>query len=261
MPTLSEQILAAARGRKVHLTEGAPPLVVLRLTNRFDAEIDQDDLANAGILFITEATKEQLTEPTHSGGAFDVEGTVVNLAGEIVGEPGAKLRTNLVRTVDLADLTKAQVFVMGKLHADLKKLGGRGGAPEQACRGRALIAFFKAGVDDAQEDLRSRIEGNRWEVSHWSERDRDNLTLTDKISGQEVFSLWDENFRQAVEDGFLSAPRFGRNDSDWLQPAIDYADDQGLLAKFTLEPPPPARSAPVTAQPEDASAIERPRAG
>jgi hypothetical protein len=64
--------------------------------------------------------------------------------------------------------------------------------------------------------------------SAWFERDRAHLSL--ERNGVEVFSLWDDEVSQAIEDGFLQAPKMPRpRDSDWLPCAIDYARAQGLI--------------------------------
>lgn len=63
----------------------------------------------------------------------------------------------------------------------------------------------------------------------WFERDRKNLRL-ETVDGDEIFCLWDADVDDAIESGYLSVPRRPRpDDSDWLQPAIDYAQSQGLL--------------------------------
>jgi hypothetical protein len=54
------------------------------------------------------------------------------------------------------------------------------------------------------------------EVATWFERDRAQVTLTDKRTGAELLDLWDEDVAQAVEDGFLD-PR------DWHGSAYEYA--------------------------------------
>lgn len=63
----------------------------------------------------------------------------------------------------------------------------------------------------------------------WFERDRKNLRL-ETNDGEEVFCLWDADVDDAIESGYLSPPRMPRPaDSEWLQPAIDYAEARGLL--------------------------------
>lgn len=74
----------------------------------------------------------------------------------------------------------------------------------------------------------------KFEVSFWNERDRVMLTLTD-YDGSEVFMLVDDEFREAVVDGFLRYPKTPRpSDSDWLNPALEYAREKGLMYAVTL---------------------------
>ncbi len=64
----------------------------------------------------------------------------------------------------------------------------------------------------------------------WFERDRKNVRL-ETSDGKEIFSLWDDDVGQAIEDGFLATPRTPRpSDEDWLPHAIEYAKSQGLIA-------------------------------
>lgn len=70
----------------------------------------------------------------------------------------------------------------------------------------------------------------KYEVNTWFERDRANVMLTEADTGREIFSLWDDDVEQAIQDGFLRPPRvFRPRDSDWLESAIEYAKSQGLI--------------------------------
>jgi len=60
-----------------------------------------------------------------------------------------------------------------------------------------------------------------YELTTWFERDRQHVMLTTP-RGREVFSLWDEDVTQAVEDGFLPTPIN-------LASALSYARSQGLI--------------------------------
>lgn len=52
-------------------------------------------------------------------------------------------------------------------------------------------------------------------ASVWFERDRSNVTLSTP-RGREIFSLWDDDVHQAIEDGFLTTPRYPRpSEDDW----------------------------------------------
>ena len=66
-----------------------------------------------------------------------------------------------------------------------------------------------------------------FEASAWFERDRQNVALS--VNGKEVFSLWDDEVSQAVEDGYLTPPRNARSDAAWLPHLIEYAESRGLL--------------------------------
>jgi hypothetical protein len=66
-------------------------------------------------------------------------------------------------------------------------------------------------------------------VNVWMERDRRQLSL-ETSDGQQVFCLSDEDFEEAITDGFLVPPRHPRPSDDmWLAPAIDYATSMGLI--------------------------------
>lgn len=65
-------------------------------------------------------------------------------------------------------------------------------------------------------------------VNFWEERDRVMLTLYH--GDREIFTLADEAFVEAIEDGFLHTPRKPRpNESDWLEPALEYAKNAGMV--------------------------------
>jgi len=64
----------------------------------------------------------------------------------------------------------------------------------------------------------------------WFERDRAHIRL-ETPTGRVVFELWDEDVGQAIEDGFLTAPRVPRpSDPDWQPHAVRYALDRGLIS-------------------------------
>ncbi len=65
--------------------------------------------------------------------------------------------------------------------------------------------------------------------STWFERDRRHISLQTP-NGRTVFELWDEAVDEAIEDGFLRAPRVPRpSDADWQPHAVQYALDKGLI--------------------------------
>ena len=63
----------------------------------------------------------------------------------------------------------------------------------------------------------------------WFERDRAMVSLEDD-DGNEIFTLWDDEVAEAIEDGFLDTPRKPRpSNADWLPCLVQYAKDQGLI--------------------------------
>ena len=63
----------------------------------------------------------------------------------------------------------------------------------------------------------------------WFERDRSNVRLTTP-RGRVVFDLWDEAVSEAIEDGYLKAPRCPRStDADWQPHAVQCARSWGLI--------------------------------
>jgi hypothetical protein len=79
-------------------------------------------------------------------------------------------------------------------------------------------------------EFRQLLNTDRFECSVWFERDRKNVSLTDLLDGREIFSLWDDDVDQAIEDGFLSVPLVPRaTEKQWLPHALGYARDAGYL--------------------------------
>lgn len=77
--------------------------------------------------------------------------------------------------------------------------------------------------------MNKKIEDSAYVCSVWFERDRACLTL-ETPNGREIFSLWDDDVHQAIEDGFLPMPRGPRpRDSEWQPCAVEYARSQGLI--------------------------------
>ncbi len=74
-----------------------------------------------------------------------------------------------------------------------------------------------------------KIADHEYVASVWFERDRANVSLSTP-EGREIFSLWDEDVGEAVEDGFLTTPRHPRPSEEMWQPhLVAYARDQGLI--------------------------------
>lgn len=74
-----------------------------------------------------------------------------------------------------------------------------------------------------------KIADHEYVVSVWFERDRSNISLSTP-KGREIFSLWDDDVHQAIEDGFLPKPRYPRpSDAQWQPCAVEYARNQGLI--------------------------------
>lgn len=83
------------------------------------------------------------------------------------------------------------------------------------------------------------LERDRYEADAWFERDRKHLRLHDKLLGQDVVSLWDDQVDQAIDDGFLTAPRRPRpSSSDWLRPLLDYAGEGQILVDLRVDAAP-----------------------
>lgn len=77
--------------------------------------------------------------------------------------------------------------------------------------------------------LFKRYTDSDYVVSVWFERDRKYVGL-ETARGRVIFELWDDEVDEAIEDGFLTAPRVPRAGTlDWLPHAIDYARNQGLI--------------------------------
>mgnify|MGYP000019327989 CR=1 FL=1 len=81
----------------------------------------------------------------------------------------------------------------------------------------------------------TQIQDHEYVCSVWFERDRTNVTL-ETPDGREIFSLWDDDVHEAIDDGFLPTPRGPlmssrlMNDSDaWRPCAVEYARSQGLI--------------------------------
>lgn len=63
----------------------------------------------------------------------------------------------------------------------------------------------------------------------WFERDNRQLSL-ETPGGRTIFRLVDEDFDQAIEDGFLKTPNVPRpSDADWQPQAVAYAREMGYI--------------------------------
>lgn len=77
--------------------------------------------------------------------------------------------------------------------------------------------------------LFKKTADHEYVASVWLERDCAHFTLSTP-KGREVFSLWDEDVAQAIEDGFLTTPRHPRpSEAQWQPHLVAYARDQGLI--------------------------------
>lgn len=77
--------------------------------------------------------------------------------------------------------------------------------------------------------LFQKTQDGEYVCSTWFERDRKHIRL-ETPRGREVFSMWDDDVEQAIEDGFLTVPRVPRpSDSDWQPHAVAYARSQQLI--------------------------------
>lgn len=64
----------------------------------------------------------------------------------------------------------------------------------------------------------------------WFERDRKHVSLTDAATDRVIFELWDEAVDEAIEDGFLTVPKYPRpTNAAWLPHLVEYAKSQGLI--------------------------------
>lgn len=144
--------------------------------------------------------------------------TLLNLAGD-------PLRDVDVDASDLSDLPQKQRKIVQKAWGQTTGIG------------KAIVDFLQ--VDDgAVRELRLAIAGSdRYEASSWFERDRASLTLRDKLVGAQVITLWDTDVHDAIDSGYLTAPRHPRpTDKAWVEPLLAYAHGTGQLAAFDLGP-------------------------
>lgn len=63
---------------------------------------------------------------------------------------------------------------------------------------------------------------NQTELLTWFERDRAHVELRDRRTDATIVEWWDEEVREAIDDGFLEPRRFHES-------AYEYAKDVGLL--------------------------------
>ena len=230
---IRELMLDVARGRRaMRLEPTAKRLSVLVLTNKHDVRVREgDSLGAIGVLFLTEATDAQFHETFSSGGTPTVSGYILSIGGVVLAEEIEVDRNDLVA------LSIGQRRVL------------RGPKPKnfEAC-GDILLKFFQAADDDYLSEVAAVINARRWTSGVWIERDRAQIGLTDELTGKGVFSLWDEDFYQALEDGLLSAPRLPNpSDSEWHRPALDYAESCGLMSDLELRPKASDHSMPIAA--------------
>jgi hypothetical protein len=72
-------------------------------------------------------------------------------------------------------------------------------------------------VSEAQEE-----DGVTYRIEYWQERDRLYIGLVDETNERDVFELWDDQAREALEDGFIDS-------HDMIGSAISYAKSMGML--------------------------------
>lgn len=141
---------------------------------------------------------------------------------ELLDVAGRLVRQERIDPANMAELLPQQQEVLGKAWGQTRGMG------------ESLLALLAAD-DGAMQCAIDTLNGDsRYDSDAWFERDNRQVTLTDRVTGKTVVSLVGEDYDQAVEDGFLSPPRHPRpGDSDWLQPLLDYAREQGLLQEVS----------------------------
>ena len=241
---IRELMLDVARGRATSLDPAAKRLAILVMLNPSDVSVDASDLAGTGLVFLTDATESEMNDPVGRGGAPAITGYALSVAGVVTSEELT------VDRHDLRDLTTDQCFVLRKLNP-----------LDRSAHGASVLNFFQAAHDDSMSDVAAAIDEHRWTSGVWIERDRSQLSLTDELTGKDVFRLIDDDFGQAIEDGFLRTPRLPRpSDSEWHQPALDYAKSAGYMMDIELAPKASAHPMPDLVAPASAArSVERPR--
>lgn len=160
--------------------------------------------------------KDTAVDPNVDGP--DVEVELLNIGGNFI-------RNETVERRDLGDILPAQRPIVEAIFGEKSGLG----VP--------LINFLRADNGGMQATVEAINDGRRFESSAWFERDRAQVSLTDRLSGKSVIELADEELRSALQDGFLKAPRVPRaSDSDWLEPLIDYARSTGAFDEIEITP-------------------------
>lgn len=96
-----------------------------------------------------------------------------------------------------------------------------------------LLAFGRTFYFGMREDVEP-MSATELECFTWFERDRQQVGLRTP-GGYEVFCLIDDAVTQAVEDGFLTTPKFAARakDSEWHLHAVSYAISQGYWKELT----------------------------
>ena len=96
-----------------------------------------------------------------------------------------------------------------------------------------LLASNRTTYFGMREDVQP-MSATELECFTWFERDRQQVGLRTP-GGHEVFCLNDDAVTQAVEDGFLTTPRFGSRakDSEWHLHAVSYAISQGYWKELS----------------------------
>jgi hypothetical protein len=88
----------------------------------------------------------------------------------------------------------------------------------------------KESANEARRKIAPARRLDETEVHTWFERDRAHVELRDKVTGQTLIEWWDDDVRQAVEDGFL-------NPRDYHRSAYAYAIDVGIIQKSAFRGP------------------------
>lgn len=140
-----------------------------------------------------------------------------------VHEPEMYSRLLVQWIVDLAEQRKVDLLIQGNGGPSARKLKRHAGIPWSS------VETFVAETTTFPGELNEIINRVTWSKI-WNEGRGGKVRLTDPEGTDLTFTLWDEYYDRPNSYGFAKEPRMGHLFCHPVQPLIDKADDNGVIA-------------------------------
>ncbi|MEJ8837609.1 hypothetical protein [Ramlibacter sp. AN1133] len=186
------------------------------------------------------------------GADFSYLASAVDVAGTLRARQELRVTSQAAREMQregkqlpweaaLGGITSLDAQDLTHIRRHLTKRGDEAG-PNVFAALCAVMDRYTAGTESSWQDFLARLEKDRYTASAWFERDRAQLGLRDEVLDRDVLSLWDDDVRDAIDSGFLATPGRPRpSESEWLEPLLAYANEQGLTTSLRAPEAQPIR--------------------